>query len=537
MAAHPGAAPAASAGEPLSRERATISGMEDLRLAELLAGLSLVTDLGMGFPPDEAMRSCVVATHLARRMALPSETTACAYYAALLQHAGCTAYSHETAALWGGNDIAVNSAGSRTDFNRPGEIFGKLLPEIARGTGVGRARVAVVLVTRGQRFGVESNRAGCEVAAAVAERIGLPSGVGESLHHIFEWWNGKGAPGRLKGEAIALPARVVQVASAGVLFHSLGGTDLALAAVKQRAGSSLDPSVAEAFLRHGPELLAETASGDPLQDVLGAESEPRRVVSEPGIDDVARAFGDMVDLKSPFLHGHASGVAELAERAAKELRLDDVAAVRRAALLHDVGRAAVPSGVWDKPGPLSSSEWEQVRLHPYHSERILSRTGALAQLAQLAGFHHEGLDGSGYHRQATAPSIPVEARVIAAADAYQAMTQDRPHRPALAPNVAAAEIVGGTSEALDPEVVRTVLEAAGHERVQVPNELPAGLSEREVEVLRLLTRGLTIREVGRRLFISPKTADRHAQNIYAKIGVSSRAAAAMFAMQHDLVRP
>ena len=126
------------------------------------------------------------------------------------------------------NTIAVNSAGSRTDFNRPGEIFGKLLPEIAKRAGVGRARVAVLLVTRGQRFGVESNRAGCEVAAAVAGRIGLPSGVGESMHQIFEWWNGKGAPRRLKGEAIALPARVVQVAAAGVLFHSVGGNDLAL---------------------------------------------------------------------------------------------------------------------------------------------------------------------------------------------------------------------------------------------------------------------------------------------------------------------
>ncbi len=215
----------------------------------------------------------------------------------------------------------------------------------------------------------------------------------------------------------------------------------------------------------------------------------------------------------------------------------DTVRVRRAGLLHDLGRSGVSNGIWDKPGPLTESEWEQVRLHPYHSERILSRSSALAPLAPLAGMHHERQDGSGYHRQAKATIIPMGARLLAAADAYQAMTQERPHRAALTPDAAAGQLGSEAARGrLDPEAVRAVLEAAGHPPDRTRLAWPAGLSDREVQVLRLLARGYSNREMARVLWISPKTAGHHVQHIYAKIGVSTRAAAAMFAMQHDLVR-
>jgi HD-GYP domain-containing protein (c-di-GMP phosphodiesterase class II) len=183
---------------------------------------------------------------------------------------------------------------------------------------------------------------------------------------------------------------------------------------------------------------------------------------------------------------------------------------------------------------LTASEWEQVRLHPYHSERILSRSSALAPLAPLAGMHHERLDGSGYYRQAT--MIPTGARVLAAADAYQAMTQERPHRPALTPSAAAEQLNSEAARGrLDAEAVRAVLDAAGHPPARARLTWPAGLSDREVQVLRLVARGYSNREIARVLWISPKTAGHHVQHIYAKIGVSTRAAAAMFAMEHDLI--
>jgi HD-GYP domain-containing protein (c-di-GMP phosphodiesterase class II) len=209
-----------------------------------------------------------------------------------------------------------------------------------------------------------------------------------------------------------------------------------------------------------------------------------------------------------------------------------------AGLLHDVGRVAVPDTVWERPGPLSAHEWEQVRLHAYHSERILAGSERLASLAPLVGMHHERLDGGGYHRGCTGAELPLPARALAAADAYQAMTRRRPHRPALTPEQAERRLLAGAADGLlDPDAVGAVLATAGHDAVVPRRRLPAGLSDREVEVLGLVADGCGNAEIARRLVISRRTAEHHVQHIYTKIGVSSRAAAAMFAMEHHLLGP
>jgi HD-GYP domain-containing protein (c-di-GMP phosphodiesterase class II) len=208
--------------------------------------------------------------------------------------------------------------------------------------------------------------------------------------------------------------------------------------------------------------------------------------------------------------------------------------IRRAGFVHDLGRVAVHARIWQKPGPLTADEWEQVRLHPYHGERVLSRSPFLSALSPVAGAHHERLDGSGYHRGATAPELAFPARLLAAADAYHAMTEPRPHREALLPE-RAAQVLAEEANAgrLDPDAVAAVLEASGE---RVPRlEHPAGLTEREAEVVAMLARGLQTKQVAQTLGISVKTADRHIQNAYRKIGVSSRAAATLFAMEHGLV--
>lgn len=256
------------------------------------------------------------------------------------------------------------------------------------------------------------------------------------------------------------------------------------------------------------------------------------------MDAVCRVFGDAVDLKSPFHHGHSAGVASLACDAAERLGMAaaEVRGLRRAALLHDIGRAAVPNGVWEKPGPLGFGDWERVRLHAYHSERILSRCAPLASLASLAGMHHERLDGSGYHRGASASATPMSARVLAAADAFQAATQERAHRPALGPEAAARSLAADADAGrLDGDAARAVIEAAGQRAPATRGARPAGLTDRQVEVLRLVARGLSNPEIARELVVTRRTAEHHVQDIYAKIGVSSRAAAALFAMEHDLL--
>jgi len=337
---------------------------------------------------------------------------------------------------------------------------------------------------------------------------------------------------------LVLPVRFAQVATVAAVFWRWGGPDAAIATVKQRGGGMLDPSIAAVFLQYSAVLLAELETADVVQALVMAEPEPRKQIPDDRIDSIARAFGDMVDLKLPFTRGHSSGVSELAEAAARKLRLNepDVVAIRRAGLLHDLGRMSVSNRVWEKRGPLTVSEWEQVRLHAYQSERILVRSPVLAPLAPLTGMHHERQDGSGYHRQSAGQAVPLGARVLAAADVYQAMTQERPYRPALASATAADQLTAEVSQgSLDGEAVHAVLEVAGHRTRPARFAWPAGLSDREVEVLQVIATGGSYRDVAQRLVISPKTARHHIEHVYNKIGVSTRAAAAMFAMEHDLV--
>ena len=308
--------------------------------------------------------------------------------------------------------------------------------------------------------------------------------------------------------------------------------------LRERSGGWFDPAVAGAFQRYGEDLLRANDAVDPWQAVLEAEPAPVRRVRPGELDRVAHCFADMVDLKSTYTLGHSTRVAELAELAARAVGLDEPAVtdLRRAALLHDLGRVGVSSGIWDKPGALTRSEREQVRLHPYHTERILACSPVLAPLGRIAGLHHERLDGSGYHHGFGAAAIPVPARLLAVADTFQTLTQDRPHRAAHAPAQAAERLAEeARAGRLDTDCVRAVVEAAGQPPAAARTSRPSGLSDREVEVLRLVARGLSNRQIADTLVISRRTAEHHVQHVYAKIGTSTRAAAALFAMEHDLL--
>jgi HD-GYP domain-containing protein (c-di-GMP phosphodiesterase class II) len=511
---------------------------DGVRLADLLAGLSLISDHGLGLPPDDAVRSCLVATALARRLGLRDGEVADVFYDSLLEHIGCLGYAHETYLVWG-DDLAANRAAQRTNFADAKELFMAYLPTLLRDVeGRERALVAARFFTRGPGFLKRFATASCEVAAQTARRLGLPQDVQLGLRQYSEWWNGKGVPRGVSGDEIALTARVVHVASVGAKFDVLGGPALAVDAVRRRAGSVFDPAIAATFVAHARELLEAARLGDPRRRMLEAEPEPFRFVPLTHLPDVAAAFGDLADLKTPFTHGHSAGVARLTRAAAERVGLDSETAARLevAALLHDLGRVAISNAVWEKRGPLTSGEWEQVRLHAYHSERILSCTAALEPMGALAGMHHERMDGSGYHRACSAAQIPFPARVLAAADALQAMTQPRPHRGPMTVDEAAQHLQRDARAGRhDPDAVKAVVDAAGGSPQRRAGLRPAGLSEREVEVLRLVARGLSNREIARCLYVSPRTAEHHVQHIYAKIGASSRASAALFAMEHGLL--
>lgn len=456
-------------------------------------------------------------------------------YTSLLQHVGCTASSYENARTWG-DDVGVNRAALLSHFADRTDALRTFFPGIAERTGASRVRTFATGLALGQRTGARALRSTCEVAGATAQRLDLSDRVRTSLSQTVAWWNGKGYPA-LAGEQISLVTRIMHIASTAVLYHLHAGPESALAEVRRRSGGYLDPGLVPTFLQHGRDLLGDLVEIDGYQEVLAAEPDPVCLVDNTRLEVVAAAFGDLVDLKCPALHGHSAGVAVLVADAASTLGLDDkdVRTARVAGYLHDLGRVAVSSRIWGKPGPLTATEQDQARLHPYYSERILARVPALTEVARVVGQHHERCDGSGYHRGCQGSQLSAPARLLGAADAYRSLVEERPYRLAL-PAAGAADALRSEVRAgrLDGDAVAAVLTAAG-EPTRVRRARPAGLTDRQVQVLNLLAQGLSNRAIAGRLVISKRTAEHHVQDIYLKIGASTRAAAALFAMEHGLL--
>lgn len=512
-----------------------------VRLAELVAAFSLASDLGTGMPMEWAVRSTVIAVRLGEVAGLDEAALQDVYYLSLLALIGCTADASRFAELVGDELALTGGEGQTVDWGNSKAAMSYLVRHIGSGQPpLRRARMVAGFFAAGKEVWVEGSRGHCEVAQRLSDRLGIAASVRPLLLQVFERWDGRGRPNGIKGEAIALPVRAGALARDIEVFHRLHGLDAAVAMARDRSGSSHDPRLVEQFCRHAESICADLTIDSAWETVLAIEPGPRPVMASDELDDAALAVADFADLKLPFTLGHSRGVAALAEAAGRRCRLpeDDLAALRRAGLVHDLGRVGVTASIWCKAGTLTEGEWERVRLHPYYTERVLSRAKALAPLGLLAAQHHERIDGSGYHRGLAGGAISPAARLLAAADVYQALTEDRPYRPARQPEQAAAELEREVkSGRLDPEVANAVLVAAGHRVKPARKELVAGLSEREVEVLRLLARGLSNREMAGQLFISKETVNNHVRHIYDKIGVSTRPAATLFAVQHGLLEP
>jgi HD-GYP domain-containing protein (c-di-GMP phosphodiesterase class II) len=508
-----------------------------LRRAEVAGVLSLATDLAMGQPLEHGLRTAVLGVRISQSMGLPEEEQAAVFYTGLLHFAGCTADS-ETDARFFGDELTARPQMMAAYFgSRRG-----LVATAARVSHPGSAPLTrAALMARSALGGVTQFRrwaaVHCDMAQLLGARMGFSEPVQLALRHLYERWDGKGMPGELRGEQIPLAVRVMQVAQDADVAWQHGGAALAHRVLADHAGSGLDPEAAAACLALGDRVYEGLDAPSFWDYAIRAEPGPQPVIGEEQLDACLSAVADFADLKSMWTVGHSHGVAQLAGDAAAEagLAAADVLLLRRAALVHDIGRVAVPVRVWGKPGPLSRGEREQVRLHAYHSERVLDAAAGLRPLARLAGSHGERFDGSGYHRGNRAGDLPLTAWLLGAADCYQAMREPRPHRPALPPAAAADELSREAEDGrLAPEAVNAVLTAAGQPRR--PVRLPAGLSEREREVLALIARGLTTKQAAHRLGISPKTCDHHIQRLYGKLGVSTRAGATLFALEHGLVR-
>ena len=507
-----------------------------MRLAELVAALSLGIDLGFGQPMEHVLRQCLIAIRLAERVGLDDQARSAVYYTALLINVGCHSDAHEQA-KWFGDDIAVKSGKYDHEFRSVRAAVAGVRRIGSGHPALHRFRVGLEFALSGHREvdGMIAHHAA--IARSLGEQLGLPDDVLEALGGAYEQWDGHGWPGELKGEQVPLPARVAQLAEFTEVAFRVGGVQAARELAQKRGGKQFDPALADLMVSDAETILSGLDTVATWDAVIDAEPALTMLLSGDRFDDALAAIANFVDLKSPYTLGHARAVADLAAAAGVQLGLSDseVRTLRRAGLVHDLGRLGVSNSIWDKPGPLGAGEWERVRFHPHITERMLHQSQALAPLGAIAVEHRERQDGSGYPRGLAGATISRSARILGAADAYQAMREPRAYRPARSPQDAAAELrMDVKAGRYDADVVEAVLGAAGH-RVARRREGPAGLTQREVEVLRLLARGLSNKQIAERLVISPKTVANHVEHIYAKIDASSRARASLFAMQHGLL--
>lgn len=511
--------------------------MERIRLAELCATASLFTDLGSGQPVEHGLRTCLVAMRLAQAVGCDEDERRDVMYVSLLRFLGCTAGSHALAELGGGDErhilggLAMVTMGSSVEE----------LLQLARvaAPGASRLRRARLLLSALADQGQSDRLLGahCEAASRLAGDIGLPATVRVALEHAYARWDGEGTPAGAAGEAIPRALRISVVARDLELWAREAGDDAAGRTLRARRGRAYDPAVVDVALGVGVSPL-RVVEEDLWEEVLSLEPDPPRVVDGRGLDDALRALGDFADLKHPSLSGHSRRVEAIVDAACRSRGLDAAAAIsaRRAASVHDVGVVAVPASAFERPASRAGlATDERLRVHPIWSQRLLARCPGLESVAVLAARHHERTDGSGYPSGLSGAMEPA-AGLLTCAVALDEAIHVQPEGGDAARRAGVDRLVALAGEGrLDRSDVAAVVEAAGEHAPLIDAERPAGLSEREVQVLRLIAVGHTNREIATRLGISAKTVGAHVEHIYDKAGVGSRAAATLFAAQHGLI--
>jgi len=507
---------------------------EQIRLAELVATLSLATDHWSGNRLEQGLRGAIVAARLAEAAGAGEEEARAAYYLTMLRTVGCAGDGDLGVLLFGDEMGAWGSHlpnGSRLD------VLTAVVAHVGRGAPpLGRVG-KIVRALFGLRELVSAAETHCETGMRLAEALGVGEQVARGFGQMFERWDGAGHPAGLKHEAIDRAVRIAHLASDAQSMFSIGGLDAATAMVRARAKKGYDPALAERFLCRASSILEDIDPSSSWEAVLGAEPGRPLTLAGEAIDRVLCAMGEYADLKSEYFQGHSANVASIAAKAATCLGLSDgeIAEVRRAGYLHDLGRVSVPREIWDKKDPLTLSERERIRMHTYVTERILCRSSSLGAVSAIASMSHERLDNGGYHRRPSSFAMPVTARALAAADVYAALGEPRPYRDALSSDAAADALRRDARDAgLDPQVVNAILSSVGCASRPTPH--PVGLSRRQMQVLRLVARGLTNKEIAAALNVSVRTATHHLEAVFSRIGVTTRAAASLFAAQNGLIQ-
>jgi HD-GYP domain-containing protein (c-di-GMP phosphodiesterase class II) len=409
---------------------------DDIRLSEVISALSYALDLTEGQPAGHSVRTCLIGMRIGREIGLDADARSSLFYTLLLKDAGCSSNAAATCSLFGADDHVVKQTWKTTDWASRWQSFTHVVRNVRPGGSlVSKARQVVGFAGAGA-VGTELVRTRCERGADIARMLEMTDDTAAAIQALDEHWDGRGVPLGLAGEQIPLLARIACLAQTVEIFHARHGLQAALGVARERSGRWFDPALVRALesLRADGAFWAGLSAGDARERTAALEPADRVLTADgERLDRIAQAFARVIDAKSPYTYRHSEGVALYADAIGRVLGFGPEALrdLRRAALLHDVGKLGVSNRILDKPGKLTEPEFTIVRRHPEHTYQILARVAHFRDLAEMAASHHERMDGRGYHRGIPAGGLPVAARILAVADVCDALSAERPYRAAL----------------------------------------------------------------------------------------------------------
>lgn len=441
---------------------AKVARQSAFRTSEILAALSCALDITEGQPPGHAVRTCLIGMRIAERVGVPIADRGPLFYALLLKDLGCSSNAARLCSLFGADDRVLKREHRLIDWSRPRQSLRYALRNVTPMASVVRRGWRVASMAFHERgSGREMIRTRCDRGAEIAASLGFTGATREAIRTIDEHWDGSGMPDGLSGTSIPLLGRIVGLAQTAEVFVSGFGVDAAIAVALERRGRWFDPALADALhsLEGDDAFWAAVLGRSPERHLGGLEPEDQILFAdEERLDDIARAFARVIDAKSPFTYLHSERVAELAVTIGRRLHFTDtdLRDLRRAGLLHDIGKLGVSTRILDKPDGLTERERAEIRVHPAYTQRILERVAAFAGIVEVASAHHERLDGRGYHLGLSAERLSPMSRALAVADVYEATTSDRPYRRGLPRNEAISILRNLAGTALCPSAVEAL---------------------------------------------------------------------------------
>jgi putative nucleotidyltransferase with HDIG domain len=409
----------------------------EIRFSEIISALSVALDITQGHAQGHCMRSALIGMRLAEELHLPTADRSALFYALLLKDLGCSSNAAKITYLFGADDRTVKHETRLVNWTSPTENLKHCWTNCAPGGGIVEKLLKMAaLVRHGEEGARKISEIRCERGAEIARMLSLPHATAEAILHLDEHWNGRGCPRGLKGEEISLLGRICCLAQTVEVFFTAYGLEAALDVATQRRGDWFDPHLVDALLsfRRDADFWPRLLSADVLSELSRFEPEDAVLIADEAcLDLVAEAFARVVDAKSPWTYQHSTRVAEIAVGVAQQFDcpIEVQRDIRRAALLHDIGKLGVSNLILDKPGKPTDEEFAEIRKHPDYSQQILQRVEAFTKLADVASAHHERIDGRGYHRRLDGTELPWIARVLAVADICEAMSAKRPYRDAM----------------------------------------------------------------------------------------------------------